>query len=333
VDLLVRLRGVLTTLFGRDEQSGLGRDKDLLSRDNLSESRPVSASLHTRTGPRQTSLKPRQQPDALDVELQAKQHHDRQAGAHSASGLQGVRSQEISAAAPGHTSELLGRRPAQGKKDVRVFKLDPQNLRRDSDLLGESLAVSKTILRPEELPKRPYNEVLISPKRAGRQEASEPGAVPGDLPHYMVPKARFPQFNQKLQTHHMMSKEEKADVKHRQMLLDHEKKVYQVSRMRPADKVQVRPGDAVRDRALAQQRRGQDHPGHAARRQPRHGLHRRLRPGLPLINCNSRMDEAKYDGVLISMLQEGKSYETFFDHLFGFLRRKTDFFSDWSETH
>ena len=44
------------------------------------------------------------------------------------------------------------------------------------------------------------------------------------------------------------------------------------------------------------------------------------------------MDEGKYDGVLISMLQEGKSYEAFFDHLFGFLRRKTDFFSDWSET-
>lgn len=42
------------------------------------------------------------------------------------------------------------------------------------------------------------------------------------------------------------------------------------------------------------------------------------------------MDEGKFDGVLITMLQEGKSYELFFDQVFSFLRRKTDFFSDWS---
>ena len=42
------------------------------------------------------------------------------------------------------------------------------------------------------------------------------------------------------------------------------------------------------------------------------------------------MDETKWDGVLISMLQETKSYDIFFDQMFGFLRRKTDFFSDWS---
>ena len=43
------------------------------------------------------------------------------------------------------------------------------------------------------------------------------------------------------------------------------------------------------------------------------------------------MEEGKFDGILISMLQEGKSYENFFDNLFGFLRRKTDFFSDWKK--
>lgn len=43
------------------------------------------------------------------------------------------------------------------------------------------------------------------------------------------------------------------------------------------------------------------------------------------------MEEGKYDGVLISMLQDGKSYESLFDNLFGFLRRKTDFFSDWKK--
>lgn len=43
------------------------------------------------------------------------------------------------------------------------------------------------------------------------------------------------------------------------------------------------------------------------------------------------MDDGKFDGILITMLQEGKNYENFFDNLFGFLRRKTDFFSDWKK--
>lgn len=43
------------------------------------------------------------------------------------------------------------------------------------------------------------------------------------------------------------------------------------------------------------------------------------------------MEEGKFDGILVTMLQEGKNYETFFDNLFGFLRRKTDFFSDWKK--
>lgn len=41
------------------------------------------------------------------------------------------------------------------------------------------------------------------------------------------------------------------------------------------------------------------------------------------------MEENKWDGVLFNMLQDNKSYEVFFDNLFGFLRRKTDFFSNW----
>lgn len=37
--------------------------------------------------------------------------------------------------------------------------------------------------------------------------------------------------------------------------------------------------------------------------------------------------ENKYDGLLLQMVQESRGYEGFFDSIFGFLRRKTDFFS------
>lgn len=37
--------------------------------------------------------------------------------------------------------------------------------------------------------------------------------------------------------------------------------------------------------------------------------------------------EHKYDGLLYQMVQESQGYEGFFDSVFGFLRRKTDFFS------
>lgn len=36
----------------------------------------------------------------------------------------------------------------------------------------------------------------------------------------------------------------------------------------------------------------------------------------------------KYDGVLSQIVQESKGYEGFFDTVFGFLARKTDFFSN-----
>lgn len=329
---LSKIKAFLDSHFRRLEQAQLGRDKELLSRDNLSESGPGSESRRSgsREGRRQSSLKPKQQLDSLDVELQAKTLNDKQLHAHSTTALRGQPSPSLPGRGPTHNSELLDRRSGQAKKEMRLFKLEPHNLTGEPDLLGESLAVSKTILHPEEMPSRQYNEALISPKRLGKQGRAAKNAQ-GEVPHYMIPKTRFPPFNQKLQTDHLMTKEEKANVKHQQMLMDHEKKVYQISRMKPADKVQVAVRSPVRHHPLEEQRRGQDHPEHAPRWQPGPQLHRQLRPDLPLINYNSRMEEGKYDGVLISMLQEGKSYEALFDHLFGFLRRKTDFFSDWSE--
>ena len=36
----------------------------------------------------------------------------------------------------------------------------------------------------------------------------------------------------------------------------------------------------------------------------------------------------KYDGILAQILQENKGYEGFFDVVFGFLSRKTDFYQN-----
>ncbi len=36
----------------------------------------------------------------------------------------------------------------------------------------------------------------------------------------------------------------------------------------------------------------------------------------------------KFDGVLYTMVQDNKGYEGFFDTIFSFLRRKTDFFAN-----
>ncbi len=239
MDQVSKLQDTLASFFRRDQRSQLGREKEALSRDDLSDSRPASASAksHGRRAGRQSSHNPMQPLDALDLELQSKHLSDRQAGTLSV----GAQRSQPASSNPGLASKQPSAQPAPRKRDLKLFKLDPQHLQGDSALLGESLAVSQTILQPEELPSHPYNEALISPKRSG-QERLHPKPAQDGLPHYMVPKNRFPPFNQKLQTHHLMSREEKARVKHRQLLLDHEKKVYQVSRMKPADKVQVASG-------------------------------------------------------------------------------------------
>ena len=38
--------------------------------------------------------------------------------------------------------------------------------------------------------------------------------------------------------------------------------------------------------------------------------------------------DQKWDGILVNVLQDTGDYDQFFDYMFGFLRRKTDFFSD-----
>lgn len=40
------------------------------------------------------------------------------------------------------------------------------------------------------------------------------------------------------------------------------------------------------------------------------------------------MNDEKYDGVLMTIIQQQGSIDGFFESVFGFLRRKTDFFSD-----
>ena len=39
-------------------------------------------------------------------------------------------------------------------------------------------------------------------------------------------------------------------------------------------------------------------------------------------------EESKFDGVLMTMLQQKGNIDLFFDSVFGFLRRNTDFFAN-----
>jgi hypothetical protein len=39
-------------------------------------------------------------------------------------------------------------------------------------------------------------------------------------------------------------------------------------------------------------------------------------------------DDAKYDGILMTIIQQTGNIDTFFNSVFGFLRRNTDFFSN-----
>ena len=39
----------------------------------------------------------------------------------------------------------------------------------------------------------------------------------------------------------------------------------------------------------------------------------------------------KYDGILAQMVQQNKGYEGFFDTIFSFLQRKTDFYANPSK--
>ena len=40
------------------------------------------------------------------------------------------------------------------------------------------------------------------------------------------------------------------------------------------------------------------------------------------------MDDPRFDGVLIGIIQQQKGIDGFMDSIFGFLRRSTDFFAD-----
>ena len=40
--------------------------------------------------------------------------------------------------------------------------------------------------------------------------------------------------------------------------------------------------------------------------------------------------EGMFDGMLMQVVQQSKGIEGFFDQIFGFLRRRTDFFSNQS---
>lgn len=42
------------------------------------------------------------------------------------------------------------------------------------------------------------------------------------------------------------------------------------------------------------------------------------------------MDEQKFDGIFMNIVQQSKGIDNFFNHLFGFLRRKTDYFTNES---
>ena len=44
------------------------------------------------------------------------------------------------------------------------------------------------------------------------------------------------------------------------------------------------------------------------------------------------MAEGKFDGILMQVIQQNQGVEGFFNEIFGFLRRKTDFFKDKSTT-
>ena len=44
-------------------------------------------------------------------------------------------------------------------------------------------------------------------------------------------------------------------------------------------------------------------------------------------------DEEKFDGVLMGICQQAKGIDGFLEAVFGFLRRKTDFFSNHSNNY
>ena len=45
---------------------------------------------------------------------------------------------------------------------------------------------------------------------------------------------------------------------------------------------------------------------------------------------SSEEEQTKYDGILLTIVQQAGGIDGFFESVFGFLRRKTDFFADQS---
>jgi len=39
------------------------------------------------------------------------------------------------------------------------------------------------------------------------------------------------------------------------------------------------------------------------------------------------MEDTRFDGLFMSAIQQSQGIDNFFDHLFSFMRRKTDFFT------
>ena len=209
--------------------------------------------------------------DSLDVEMNSKLvKESTPVPFHSEGAVQGNPARVRTA------EEAMGKSQNQRvftKEDqTRDFFPDPSSPK-EFNLMSNSLVVSRTI-PDHEFHQKEQNRLQNSPSgpSQGRDGSGSKPRLPKD-PNYLKPKKRYPPFNQKLQTNHMMTRDQKETVKHRQVLLDHERKVHQIGQMKPLERVQVCSADPVRDPAFIEQGRGSAGAADAAGRTGGHGFH------------------------------------------------------------